>query len=500
MAGFTVKIMGTAKGFVAACKQAVTEAKISSKKIKQEFDKAKQGAASTGGPAGGAAGKLFSAGGMAAMGPAAAGAAALTATIAAGTAAYELYRKSVQEASEASLANAKAVEQAADSKKKLMDADQNAMTQLITLSNTEELSNVQRLEACKIIDQLNSRYKNLGITIDDITSKNGKLHEAEGKMARAQIEARKKDIERQLAQNRGTRSDLEFQRDSAGVKIWGTNMQIGGEADAKSAQEKISAIVEKDIALRKELNELNKKNPEAEAKALADAKKADASEKAKKQADDLEQKQNSSVQNALENARRNAEYQDMKNKGLERELAIQKAIDALADKKGGYLTDDEISQMEQIAGNQFDADAAAKLAKLEADSLKDFEQKFKIQQLICAGKLREAEIQKAINDAEAKNGAPLSDEQRKTVAERAGILYDNDPNRNKGSAFQSAPNQSAITNNLIRIGANAAFGAINRDYDKQTLDAVNLISRTCTNIYNARNNADSSKSVASWPK
>lgn len=417
MSEVLVKIKGTAAGLKAACKEAVSQARESSQKIVEEFKKAKAAARSVGGDAGGAGRKLFGMAGMGGLGVggAAVGAGAAVANLA--IKAYEQYRAEAVQAARAAQDAADAEERRRSKLEASIRANETAAAALDKYAGLGELTNIQTLEATKLIDALNKSYGGLGITIDDVRNKTDAYVSAMAEMAERNKKNREQTIESQIVSLKTAMAQTQDLRDEADSVIGRMfNRDVFGDKAAEYDRQ-LDTMREKLHALLKEQRELRESNPGEDVRAKADAEKAD--EAAKKQKE------------AAEAERKAAEAQ------------------AEAERK-----------------------AAEDRLKLEEKATREYERQMEILKLQREGKDREAAMRKAEFRAEDQFGGELSAEQRSLARERAGNLWDAEQKDEApaAKAFLALENARSpeITNSLQRIGAlgGATSGGI--DYTKKT--------------------------------
>ena len=424
-----VKIKGTAEGLKAACKEAVAQAKESSHKIAEEFKKAKAAARAVGGDAGWAGGKLFGAGGMAGLGVggAAIGAGAAVANLA--IKAYEQYREEAVQAAQASQDAAAAEERRTQKLEASIRANETAGAALDKYAGLGELTNVQTLEATKLLEALGKSYGNLGITIDDVRNKTDAYVNAQAEMAERNKKNRADAIDSQIAALKTAMAQTQELREEADSVIG--RIRNGGGGKVAEYDRQLDSMREKLHALLKEQKALRESNPGEDVRKKAEAEKSD--EEARKQKE------------AAEAERKAAEAQ------------------AEAERK-----------------------AAEDRLKLEEKATREYERQMELLNLQREGKNREAAMRQAEWRAEDQFGGSLTEEQRALARERAGNIWDVQQKEEEpaAKAFKALENARVpeITNSLQRIGALGAGGATGIDYTKSTaqttkdiLAAVNKI-------------------------
>lgn len=425
-----VKIKGTAEGLKAACKEAVRQAKDSSRKIAEEFKKAKTAARSVGGDVGGAGSKLFGAGGLAGVGlsGAALGAGAAVANLA--IKAYEQYREEAVLAAQASQDAAAAEERRTQKLEALIRANETAAAALDKYAGLGEMTNVQALEAAKLLDALNKSYGDLGLTIDDVRNKTDAYVNAQAEMAEQNKKNRADAIDSQIAALKRAMAQTQDLREEADSVIG--RIRNGGGGKVAEYDRQLDSMREKLHALLKEQRKLGESNPGEDVRKRAEAEKAD--EEARKQKEAAE--------------------------------AERKASEAQA---------------------EAERKAAEDRLKLEEKATREYERQMELLKLQREGKDREVAMRKAEFRAEDQFGGELSAEQRSLARERAGNLWDAEQKDEApaAKAFRALENARVpeITNSLQRIGAlgGAASGI---DYTKSTAQTAKDILDAVTKIAN----------------
>lgn len=426
-----VKIKGTAEGLKAACKEAVRQAKDSSRKIAEEFKKAKAAASAAGGPVGGTGGKLFgAAGGMAGMGlgGAALGAGAAVANLA--IKAYEQYREEAVQAARAAQMQAEAEDRRTQKLTASIRANEAAAAALDKYAGLGELTNVQTLEATKLLEALGKSYGDLGLTIDDVRGKTDAYIAAQAAMAEKNKKPQLDAVESQIAALKTAMAqtqDLRAEADTA----WGRIMN-GGGGKVEEYDRQLDAMREKLHALLRQQRELSESDPGGDVRKRAEAERAD--EIAKKQKEAAE--------------------------------AERKAAEAKA---------------------EAERKAAEEKLKLEEKATREYERQMELLKLQREGKDREAAMRQAEWRAEDQFGGSLTEEQRALARERAGNIWDAQQKEEEptAKAFKALENTRVpeITNSLQRIGAlgGAASGI---DYTKTTAQTAKDILDAVTKIAN----------------
>ena len=215
--------------------------------------------------------------------------------------AYDCWINGMKEAGEMAQRNAASIRESAEENEKLRQKTDGYMNSLSSLAANEKLSNANKAEARKLIDDLSKSYGDLGIKLDETTGKLTGVDSAMVKKAQKDKERRIKELEAELKQIQADNEAQAKVRDSAGIPVWFTgSVRIGGEEEQKEAAAKIEENNKRAMEIRKKLHEFRKEDP----------------------AEDLKKY-------------RKAEVEDLKNARKEQEEAFarQKKDDALADEK-----------------------------------------------------------------------------------------------------------------------------------------------------------------------
>ncbi|HCE46168.1 MAG TPA: hypothetical protein DET40_21700 [Lentisphaeria bacterium] len=159
---------------------------------------------------------------------------------------------------------------------------------------------------------------------------------------------------------------------------------------------------------------------------------------------------------------------------LKKQEAINKELEAYG-KEQAKLLAEGLKEQEQIDG-----------------SIQALNQKIAIQKLINEGKAKEAAIQEAINEASSKGA--LSDEQRASITQSAGELFDLSKKADTSKAVDMSPAQ--ISDSVSRIGGSIG-GASAVNYMKDQLTTQKQIYEALNNIKSGMMNPD--KGLAIWP-
>ena len=429
MSDIFVKIKGTSEGLKAACKEAVRQAKDSSLKITEEFKKAKAAASSVGGPAGSAGGKAFGAAGLGGMGlgGAAVGAGMAVANLA--IKAYEQYREEAEQAARAAQMQAEAEDRRTQKLTASIRANEAAAAALDKYAGLGEMTNVQILEATKLLDALGKSYGDLGLTIDDVRNKTDAYIAAQAAMAERNKKTKMDAIGSQIAALKTAMAQTRDLRDEADSVLG--RIRPGGAGKVEEYDRQLDSMREKLHALLRQQRELSESDPGGDVRKRAEAERADAIAKKQKEAAEAE----------------------------------RKAAEAKA---------------------EAERKAAEEKLKLEEKATREYERQMELLKLQREGKDREAAMRQAEWRAEDQFGA-LTEEQRTLARERAGNIWDAQQKEEEPTvkAFKALENARVpeITNSLQRIGA--LGGAANGiDYTKSTAQTAKDILDAVTKIAN----------------
>lgn len=192
---------------------------------------------------------------------------------------YDKWRKSLQENAELHSRNAASIREAAEANEQVRQKTDGYLTRLQELSNQEKLSNANKFEAKKLIDDLTSSYGDLGIKLDEVSGKIIGVDAAAVKKLRQDKSRRLSEIEGEMKQIRFEKEQQAEIRDTAGVPIWfDGDTRVGGEEEIKAAVQKIQELDKRLIELNKMRMELKRSDPVGEFR-----------EKRKKELDDLKE-------------------------------------------------------------------------------------------------------------------------------------------------------------------------------------------------------------------
>ena len=156
---------------------------------------------------------------------------------------------------------------------KVRQTNEKAFDSLRDLAGAEELSNVQKNQAIKLIQQLEKSYGKLGISIDSVTGKLKGTDSAIISGLKANKGKRIKELEALIKNQEQDAANQQDSMDDAGwpgwwllglpqLFTWNKNTRLGGAQDALNAQEKRDKILTDMAANRKELARIRKSTPE----------------------------------------------------------------------------------------------------------------------------------------------------------------------------------------------------------------------------------------------
>ena len=169
---------------------------------------------------------------------------------------YNNWRQRLQENAELHSSNAANIREKAEANEQLRQKTDGYLSRLQELASQEQLSNSNKAEAKKLIDELTSSYGDLGVQVDKVTGKLTGVDAAVVRKIQHDKAQRLSEIEAELKQVREEKKQQIEIRDSAGIPIWfDGNTRIGGKEETENAAKKIDE-------LDKRLAELNNKRLE----------------------------------------------------------------------------------------------------------------------------------------------------------------------------------------------------------------------------------------------
>ena len=469
-----VKIKGTVKDFIDACKRAVSESDTSARKIKENFSDASAGARAAGGAAGGAGGRLLGAANIAGMGTGAAAGMAGAAVANLAVKAYQEYTAELERNAQVAQDQAAQEERRAAVLEKTISQNENAARSLESFAGAGELSNVQTLECQKSIDKLNAAYSGLGLTVDDVRNKTEKYVEAQARVASENKQQRMDSMTTQINRMSEAIQRLQEQRKEAD-SFWGRlDPRGGGQSGVDAIDKQLDELRAKYVDLVKQRGELDRTDPAADVRAKAAAEAADAEAKAAAAA----QKRAASVEEVISAEQRENEIQKMRLQGLERELAIRQAIEKAEKAKGEALTGEEAARVSAAAAERFDAAAEGRKKKLTEREERKYNQQIEILTLQQQGDNREAAIRRAVYAAKEQYGDAFDQSIEDMIRDREGKIFDLSNPQKPEAKTAKTPDEIAlpqITNRLQRIGALGGPMTTGPDYNKKTANTASAI-------------------------
>ena len=172
------------------------------------------------------------------------------------TTVYNNWRQKLQENSEQFARNAESIRETAAANEENRQKTDGYLSRLQELSTQENLSNTQKREAKKLIDDLSASYGELGITLDEVTGKLNGVDAATVKKMQQDKSRRIAEIDAELKQIRADKLQQIEIRDTAGIPVWfDGDTRVGGKEEIEAASKKIEELDQR-------ANELNKKKIE----------------------------------------------------------------------------------------------------------------------------------------------------------------------------------------------------------------------------------------------
>ena len=176
--------------------------------------------------------------------------------------AYDCWINGMKEAGEMAQRNAASIRESAEENEMLRQKTDGYMNSLSSLAQNEKLSNANKAEARKLIDDLSKSYGDLGIKLDETTGKLTGVDSAFVKKAQKDKERRIKELEAELKQIQADNKIQADLRDKAGVPVWfDGSVRVGGEDTIKEAAAKIEENNKRAMEIRKLLHEQRKIDP-----------------------------------------------------------------------------------------------------------------------------------------------------------------------------------------------------------------------------------------------
>ena len=303
------------------------------------------------------------------------------------------------------------ISQQADKKRASMEKqsaeDSGYMSRLQELADKERLSNEAKTEAASLIQMLNSRYGDLGISIDQVTGKISGMDEAQKRFIERQKQMRMQVLQDQL---NAIQSKVMNQGKQATSAMFIADRWLGGSKDAQKITKSVLGNDKLDIdkkieyatTLRDEVkteDEMNKwqavidslekvKELRKQIQMLQDTGSTTEKEYAVAMQKKTEKSQKK--EDFLSAEKESLEIQKMINEGRTEEAKALKLINEMK-KQGVKLSQEEaaeiIKKRQEVASQTY-----------YKDTIKDLENQIQIQQMINQGKTEEAQRQQVINE------------------------------------------------------------------------------------------------------
>lgn len=270
-----------------------------------------------------------------------------------------------------------------DESEKVRQTNEKAFDSLRNLAGAEELSNVQKNQAIKLIQQLEKSYGKLGISIDAVT---GKLKGADSSIVsglKANKEKRIKELEALIKNQEQDAANQQDLMDDAGwsgwwalgipqLITWNKNTRLGGDQDAFKAQEKRDKILTEMAANRKELARIKKSTPEQD---YIDELKANLMDR-----EDANRKRVSALGTSHAQAKYDASSIEDKIASKRAELERIRSIQAALNAQGSSISE----QMNNEADETKRLELKRQYLDLEKKYIDEQEKEFKVTQEIAA--------------------------------------------------------------------------------------------------------------------
>ena len=175
---------------------------------------------------------------------------------------YNNWRQRLQENAELHSNNAASIREAAEANEQVRQKTDGYLNRLQELSNQEQLSNANKVEAKKLIDDLSASYGNLGIELDEVTGKLTGVDAATIKKLQRDKANRLSEIETEMKELREEKKKQVKIRETAGVPVWfDGDTRLGGEEETKAAAQKIQELDKKLAELNKRRLEVKRSDP-----------------------------------------------------------------------------------------------------------------------------------------------------------------------------------------------------------------------------------------------
>lgn len=356
---------------------------------------------------------------------------------------------------------------------KNVEAQRDAISSLKELNQNESLSNTQRLESSRLIKNLGSDYKNLGIEIDSATGKIKNLNDVQLKIS----EQQKKESLRQIQSNIDTiTAQLEIERDKlndagwsgwwlAGIPqlvTWDSRTRIGGENEAREAQKNIIRLQNEMNELLMQRHDIQKINPQDDYNAAIEDRKT-------------------AIDNLIESEKKENQISRLKGIGggktsdwLQAEIKLREKIPDISEK--------EISQYKSFWEEEKKRDNEYKISSIHAEKMKNLRNELQIEKALAAGDEKRAMILKLQNELQREGYEYGSKEMREVIAERMKIYNLQKSGNVRGSdfseyRFRSSSQAAVLANSVeaIRLQSRRISKSPEMKIQEQQLDVLNKI-------------------------
>ena len=356
---------------------------------------------------------------------------------------------------------------------KNIEAQRDAISSLKELNKNESLSNTQRLESSRLIKNLGSDYKNLGIEIDSATGKIKNFNDVQLKIS----ERQKKESLRQIQSNIDTiTAQLEIERDKlndagwsgwwlAGIPqlvTWDSRTRIGGVKEAREAQKNIIRLQAEMNDLLMQRHDIQKINPQDDYNAAIEDRK-------------------NAIDNLIESEKRRNRISRLKEIGegktydwLQAEIKLRKKFPDISEK--------EISQYKAFWEEEKKRDNEYKISSIHAEKMKNLRNELQIEKALAAGDEKRAMILKLQNELQREGYEYGSKEMRDVIAERLKIYNLQKSGNVRGSdfseyRFRSSSQAAVLANSVeaIRLQSRRISKSPEMKIQEQQLDVLNKI-------------------------
>ncbi len=310
--------------------------------------------------------------------------------------AYRLWKQSKEDAVEFAARTTDNMKSVHEETEKVRQTNEKAFDSLRNLAGAEELSNVQKNQAIKLIQQLEKSYGKLGISIDSVTGKLKGTDSAIISGLKANKEKRIKELEALIKNQEQDAANQQDSMDDAGwsgwwllglpqLFTWNKNTRLGGAQDALNAQEKRDKILTDMAANRKELARIRESTPEQD---YIDELKANLMDR-----EDANRKRVSALGTSHAQAKYDASSTEDKIASKRAELERIRSIQAALNAQGSSISE----QMNNEADETKRLELKRQYLDLEKKYIDEQEKEFKVTQEIAAlGKTRAGKFDKLL--------------------------------------------------------------------------------------------------------